>query len=306
MLFRSKPIQRINKTIKKIANGNYEASEKIKASGELKELVVSTDLMRRTIIAQQEKIFDTIRDLKDLNQRLKTAKDKAEASDKLKSEFLAMISHEIRTPINVLLSYSSLIKDELNEEQLKENEFVFTAIQKAGWRLIRTVELIVTTAEIQTGSYVVTKTKINISELLESIFLSCKPFVSEDKINFSFENKTEVSRIMADEYSIKQIFSNLIDNAVKFTDNGYVKIILSQKNNKLIVEIADTGIGISDEYKENIFNVFSQEQQGYTRKFEGNGLGLALVKKACEINNAELTYKSIKNEGTTFTVIFNS
>jgi len=300
------PIKKITKIIQQIANGNYNYNSKIIASGELKELVVSTDLMRRTIVAQQEKIFATINDLKNLNERLKIAKEKAESSDKLKSEFLAMISHEIRTPINILLNYSSLIREELNEEQLQTNKFIFNAIQKAGWRLIRTVDLIVTTAEIQTGSYEITKTKLNIGKLLNSIVVDCKPFVSEKEINFTFENKTESSVLIADEYSIKQIFSNLIDNAVKFTEKGFVEIkLFKNDSNKLVFQIKDTGIGISDEYKEKIFNEFSQEQQGYTRKFDGNGLGLSLVKKCCEINNADLSYESEKEKGTTFTVIFN-
>ncbi len=299
------PIKKVTYIIKQIANGNYENAGEIKGQGELKELINSTDLMRRTIVAQQDKIFRTIDDLKEMNERLKKSKEKAEESDKLKSEFLAMISHEIRTPINVLLSYTSLIKEELNEEQLKENEFVFAAIQKASWRLIRSVELIIMTAEFQTGSYDATFSEINLGDLIKTIYNGCKLFVDDKAIDFSLSNEIENSLISADEYSVKQMFSNLIDNAIKFTNEGSVKIkIYYNEDSLLAVDVSDTGIGISEEYQQKLYNVFSQEQQGYTRKFDGNGLGLSIVKKACEMNNAVLTYTTKKNSGTTFTVTF--
>ena len=119
-------------------------------------------------------------------------------------------------------------------------------------------------------------------------------------------NKNKNNSIKCDEYSIHQIFSNLIDNAVKYTASGSVIIELRKdKDNKIEVEVKDTGIGISEDYLQNLFLPFSQEEQGYTRKFDGNGLGLALVKKYCELNNIGISVSSKKGTGTSFTLIFN-
>ena len=97
----------------------------------------------------------------------------------------------------------------------------------------------------------------------------------------------------------------LIDNAIKYTENGEISIvILRDKDNNLVVEIIDTGIGINKEYLQNLFEPFTQEEMGYTRKYDGNGIGLALVKKYCELNNATIEVESEKNVGSTFRIIF--
>ena len=102
-----------------------------------------------------------------------------------------------------------------------------------------------------------------------------------------------------------QIFQNLIDNAIKYTQKGNVKVILTNGNSDSIsVEVKDTGIGISDEYLKNIFKPFSQEDVGHKREFDGNGLGLALVKKYIDLNKAEIFVESKKHQGTTFRVVF--
>ena len=124
--------------------------------------------------------------------------------------------------------------------------------------------------------------------------------------NLELNLTTEYSSlsIESDEYAINQIFANLVDNAIKYTREGFVNVNFYNKNKNLCVEIEDSGIGISEEYKKNIFIPFTQEDSGYTRKYEGNGLGLALIKEYCRINNAEITFSSEKGNGTTFTIIF--
>ncbi|MFA3784040.1 ATP-binding protein [Melioribacteraceae bacterium 4301-Me] len=116
------------------------------------------------------------------------------------------------------------------------------------------------------------------------------------------------TRWLADEYSVFQIFHNLIHNAIKYTNEGEIEVNAKRdENNNLIVEVRDTGIGIAcecttscKEYLPRLFQPFSQEEQGYTRKYEGNGLGLALVKRYCEINKAAIEVNSTKGKGTTF------
>jgi len=125
------------------------------------------------------------------------------------------------------------------------------------------------------------------------------------EIGLILNKATENTYLLCDEYSVSQIFANLIDNALKYTKVGKVKIVLGRNaNNNLFVDVSDTGIGMSEDFKAKLFKPFSQEETGYTRKFEGNGLGLALVKNYCQINNASIEVKSEKWKGTSFKIVF--
>jgi len=111
--------------------------------------------------------------------------------------------------------------------------------------------------------------------------------------------------INSDMYSVTQIFSNLIDNSIKYTPKGKIDLILENpSDNLLCAKVVDSGRGISEEFLPHLFSAFSQEETGYRRKFEGTGLGMSLVKRYCDLISADIDVKSVKNEGTTFTVIF--
>jgi len=244
--------------------------------------------------------------LQESNQQLTKAKEDAEKSDRLKSEFLAQMSHEIRTPIHILMSYSSLIKDEIEDsldEDLRSN---FNAIDDAGRRIIRTTDLILNMSEIQTGNYEFDAVEFNIyDEVLVSIYNEFKELARSLNIEFTLNQLSETASIFADKYSVYQIFTNLIDNAFKYTPSGRIEInYYRDKKNLPTIEVIDTGIGIAKQYIPNLFKPFTQEEQGYNRRFEGNGLGLALVKSYCDMNNATIKVKTVKNFGTTFTIKF--
>lgn len=244
-----------------------------------------------------------------LYEELNNAKDEAEKSDKLKSEFLSQISHEIRTPINAILNSTSLIKEEF-EKTFIGNEYsdFFEITESASRRIIRTVELVLNMSQVTTGTYVPEKKEIDIvDDVLDSLFFQFIPVAISKKIKFNVELNTENTRLTADEYSINQVFSNLFDNAIKYTSEGEVLVSVGRNDsNKLFVSVKDSGIGISKEFLPSLFSTFSQEYQGYTRKFEGNGLGLALAKKYCEINDADILVDSQKGIGSEFTIVFKS
>jgi len=242
-------------------------------------------------------------------QKLLEAKDKAEKADKLKTNFLAQMSHEIRTPINVIMNFIGLIKDTVlvNEQDKKIIEIAFKSIGTANLRIIRTIDLILNMAELQVGAFEPKKRIFDFyDEVLSRVENDFKIEITNKKLDFSYQLNTQNFKVYGDDYSITQIFVNLIDNAIKYTNpEGSVKVIAERDtNNRLILTVSDTGIGISEEYISNIFTPFSQEEMGYTRKFEGNGLGLALVKRYCDVNNAEITVNSKKGVGTTFKVVF--
>ncbi len=234
------------------------------------------------------------------------AKENAEKSDRLKTEFLAQMSHEIRTPINSILSYSSLIKEELADKIQPFIQSCFETIETASTRLIRTVDSILNMAQIQTGNFEIDNEIIDLKDnILKELTEEFTHLAKQKGLELNFVDRSENRLVESDKYTTTHLFANLIENAVKYTKSGSIKIVLYNNQNYMTcVDIIDTGIGISAEYLPNLFEAFSQEDQGYSRKYEGNGLGLALVKKYCEMNNAEISVKSKKDVGTTFTVTF--
>lgn len=241
----------------------------------------------------------------EIQQKLIDAKNEAEKANHLKSEFLAQMSHEIRTPINTILSFTSLLKEELDQQLPEDLKTGFQIINRAGKRLIRTIDLILNMSELQTGTYEYFPKQIDIyQDCLLPLFTEYKHAAQEKGLDISIVQKTRETIISADEYTVYQIFYNLIDNAVKYTQKGYVRIMMDRTDGYFRVEIQDTGIGISEQFLPSLFTAFTQEEQGYTRKFEGNGLGLALVKQYCGINNASIEVESKKNHGSCFRVIF--
>lgn len=257
----------------------------------------------------ENKVLLTAQDItmrKKIEDDLIIAKNLAEESDKLKSEFLAQISHEIRTPVNTIINYTSLINLELGDNK---NEIIieaFESIQNSSNRLIRTIDLVINMSELETGSYIPLIEEFDlIQSVIDPLLLEFKNSAYSKGLELGLINRTKnMKRVYADIYTITQILSNLIDNAIKYTFKGSVLIELSNNQSNLVIDVIDSGVGIATEYIPKLFDKFSQEEQGYTRKFDGSGLGLALVKKYCEINNIIIDVKSSKDQGSRFRIIF--
>ncbi|MEW5842092.1 MAG: PAS domain S-box protein [Bacteroidota bacterium] len=243
---------------------------------------------------------------KQIEEDLITAKEKAEQSDKLKSEFLAQMSHEIRTPLHIILGNVIFLEEDMERDITLEVQECFDSIDYAARRIIRTVNMILDMSELQVGSYNFKSAIIDLhSQVLKKLISEFRLIANNKGIELNYISSVAVPKVNADEYSIIQIFINLIDNAIKYTKEGKVEILLTRNNEgNIIVEIKDTGIGISKEFIPHLFEPFVQEEQGYTRSYEGNGLGLALVKKYCGLNDLNLEVESEKNVGSTFRVIF--
>lgn len=252
-------------------------------------------------------VFTDITERKKSEADLIKAKEEAERSNKLKTEFLAQVSHEIRTPINSILSFTSLLKDELEDKIPEDLRSSFKIIENGGRRLIRTIDLILNMSQIQTGTYEGNMSILDIQkDVLDIVILDFMPLITEKKLGFNFKCNGVSKMIFADQYTVTQIFTNLIDNAIKYTPSGRIDLSIYKCTKELVVEVADTGIGISQEYLPYLFTAFSQEESGYTRRFDGNGLGLALVKKYCELNSARIEVDSVKGKGTRFRIYFPS
>ena len=141
-------------------------------------------------------------------------------------------------------------------------------------------------------------------EILSKVINELKSTANRKGLELNYIINSKSTSITGDSYTVGQIFINLIDNAIKYTHEGKIDVRIKKVKNKIICEVEDTGIGISNEFLPHLFSAFSQEETGYTRRFDGTGLGLALVKKYAEINDAELKVESVKGKGTKFIVEF--
>ncbi len=261
---------------------------------------------KRGKLRYYEGVIEDITEKKDVEFELIEARKKAEESDKLKSEFLAQVSHEIRTPLNAILSFLELVRLELDEKNDKELLESFAVIDSSGRRLTRTVDMILNMAQLQAGTYQPTFEKFDLYYFV--LLTMTQRYYNRAKnkgLELELVKKCDMCEINADIYSVQQIFRHLIDNAIKFTEKGSVLIEVSKNSSgNIVTSVSDTGIGIGDEYLPFLFETFSQEDKGLSRRFDGNGLGLALVKKYCDLNNAVLEINSEKGKGSFFRITF--
>ncbi|MDP3148793.1 MAG: PAS domain S-box protein [Ignavibacteria bacterium] len=253
-------------------------------------------------VAMKEDITEKITMISDLY----AAKEKAEAANKLKDAFINNISHEIRTPLNGIVGLSSLIKESYSQYMVEDDESLFTGIDASAQRIIRTVDMILNYSRLQSGEFTVIPKQINLLEICELIIKQNKEAAEVKNLELLFDNRCEETKITGDEYTIKEVVSNLIDNAIKYTKKGKIEItLLPGTAGGVTFEIRDTGIGMTEEYLVHLFEPYRQEEMGYGRSYEGVGLGLALTKKFVELNNTVLSVESKKGVGTTFRIEFN-
>jgi len=251
-------------------------------------------------------VYD-VTDKKNIEFNSIAASTRKQKYENLITGFFTNISHEIKTPLNVIMNMVSLLKSDIEANELKNINGDIHIIQSECDRIKRTINLILEMSQLHSGTYELSYSEFDI---MKEIF---NPLVQEytDKIHqknllLTLTNNLSNAKIIGDRYGVYQIFLQLLDNALKYTSSGRIEIILyNDEQGHIIVEMKDSGIGIEAEYIPFLFNVFSQEDNSYSRMFEGTGLGLAIVKKHCELNDAFIDFESEKHKGTKVRVFFN-
>ncbi len=240
--------------------------------------------------------------LKETERELIKAKEKAIQGERVKSLFLANMSHEIRTPLNSILGFTELVEQAVREHVDPDTASYFDIIQNSGKRLWRTVHEILDISQIETDTFELKIEELDLARILHDLVAAERPLAEAKNLDFQVEIPEGSYPIEADEYCLTQSFSNLINNAIKYTPEGHVRLGLNQAGPQLEVIVEDTGIGMSQDYQDRMFDPFSQESTGYTKEFQGVGLGLALTKRYLDLVGADLKLESRKDEGSIFRV----
>lgn len=241
-------------------------------------------------------------ELKQTNEELYIAKEKAEESDRLKTEFINNMSHEIRTPMNGILGFSKLL---YKENLSSEKRIHYTNIvQNSGHQLMRVIDDILEISKLGTKQVKLSEKEICLNDLLLEHFSIFDIKAKENKTPLYLKKglpDTE-SIIFTDKTKLNKTLSNLLENAIKFTNQGYIEFGYTLKNNAIEIYVKDTGIGINPDKQEAIFERFSQEEKELSKNVGGLGLGLSIAKENAQLLGGDITISSEKGKGSTFFV----
>lgn len=297
-----------------------ERNEKLKIANEELEKAKNDAIKRKLLIHKQfeklqqseqkirennQKLIALTATLKETNNKLIEAKEKAEKSDRLKTGFINNMSHEIRTPLNGILGFSSMLNKKTISEQKRE-EFV-KIIQNSGNQLLRIIDDILEISKLDTNQVQVNERMFCLNELLLEIYNAFDGKSKDARIPFYLRKALHngQAKIYSDKGKLYKILVALIENSFKFTKSGFIELgykLKGEKERSIEIYVKDTGSGIAKEKQEVIFNRFAQEETDLTKKAEGLGLGLSIARENAKLLNGSITVESKKGQGATFYV----
>ncbi len=236
-------------------------------------------------------------------EEIKKARDANKESERLKNTFLNVLSHELRTPLNIILGYSTIIKENLKDKINSEDIVYLDNLYSGGERLFKSITQMLEFAQIEAGKFQLNIDTFDLQNLFNNCIIPYKKKALEKSLDFKTNFVDDSVFVEVDLQCAESVINNLLDNAVKFTQQGFidVEVGLLKDRGLAICKLKDTGTGISTKYLDHLYQPFSQEDLDVGRSFEGNGLGLALSKRYIEKMGGSLLVDSIKGVGTTFT-----
>lgn len=287
------PIKDLNQTI------NNSERILINAKGESIPILKTA---KTAMLGEKKVIIESFIDIRDL----KKAQEQAEESARLKTAFLSNISHEIRTPLNHILGFTSLVLEEANISDTYLD--YLKIVKRSGNHLLKIIEDIVTISKIEAGHHIISENEFQLSHLLYGIFSKYQSELmrTRNPVKILFENAFESEKcfIKADEMKIKQVVENLVSNAVKYTEKGFVSMACQLINNQIEIIIQDSGQGISENQLPYIFESFRQVSDNDRKISEGTGIGLTICKSLSNMMGGNIKVESDLGKGSKFIFSF--
>jgi signal transduction histidine kinase/HAMP domain-containing protein len=264
-----------------------------KAAGEFPRPVVN---LLQTFAAQSVLAIHNARLFQEIEEKGRELAD----ANKHKSEFLANMSHELRTPLNAILGYTELILDNIYGDVPEKIQDVLQRLEKNGRHLLSLINDVLDLSKIEAGRLTLSLNEYSMEELIQTVFASVEALAAEKNLDLKVEVSKDLTVGKADEQRIAQVILNLVANAIKFTDEGEVKIEATVSDGRFLVSVSDTGPGLAEVDQQKIFDEFQQADGSSTRKKGGTGLGLSISKKIIAMHGGRIWVESAPGKGSTF------
>ena len=284
-------------------------SNPISVSG---KLIIDNYKEKKCIIIISKDIPKITEDKIDLEKNIKLMEDKIKelnenlSMESMRNEFFANLSHEFKTPLNIILGTMQLINKNIEKNNITYSENFNlrkynNVIKQNSYRLLKLVNNLIDITRIDAGYYDIKMANYNIVEIIEDITMSITQYAQQKGIRLIFDTEKEEIIIGCDPDKIERIILNLLSNAIKYTDQGgEIKVSITSNNEKVFVSVKDNGVGISERNLDKIFERFAQDSSSFSRRCEGSGIGLSLVKSLVEMHGGSITVNSKVNEGSEF------
>ena len=240
-----------------------------------------------------------ISEQKETEKKLLEAKEHAEETAMLKSTFLTNMTHEIRTPLTVILGFTSILRQGVRSEY---HRFI-NLIERSGRRLLLMLDSMLDLAQLEAGTLDVDRQWHSVTEIVESVVLTLTPLAHEKGLEMNLSLPQGRCYANVDHGILSRVLNNLLDNAIKFTEKGSIDVSVESGDGRVLIIISDTGVGIESHFVEHVFDPFTQESSGLDRTHQGSGLGLTVSQRLLELMGGSISVESLKGRGSSFTII---
>ncbi|WP_159084172.1 sensor histidine kinase [Saccharobesus litoralis] len=300
------PLYKLADTMDEAKQSGEHLFAEVQGAKEIRMMANSYNNMMEVLDKQDDELRlhrDTLeKEVQIRTREIIVARDAALTASRHKSEFMANISHELRTPIQSIIGYSEIVIEELELEGNFELIDDIEKVEKNAQRLLMLINGLLDLAKIEAGHLDVNLISFSLAELKQNMMDTIAPLSKQNNNTFSIDDQSQLTTVTQDKEKLEQALLNLLSNACKFTNDGNVKLLISNDANNLYFQVQDTGIGLTKEQQDYIFDAFKQVDGSQSRKFGGTGLGLAITKKFVELMQGTIRVNSEQNQGSRFTI----